>query len=273
MSLVIARTESVSLYILADTQITPVDYSIEKPFDALKILFLNKMTAIAYSGKVPLAHRIIHAVYEKCCLTNDINTISKEVEILCKQKDSPDFLLMGLAPDFCVKKVSSNKIFDINLQITAWVGDSAAAKFVAEKSAGGTINELCQAFSLAIENPKFTTVGGYRVLAQGTKEGFKFVPYMELTSARYRPEAGWATVDFGTAQTGGFGFTTITPKSVGQNGFGLYYFQGRFGYFFHVDLQKNKAERLKVSANSVKEFVEILEEEIHIPLEYCGDLS
>lgn len=284
MSLIIVKFENNILYVLADTQITPVDFSGEKPFDALKIFFLNQMTAIAYSGKTPLAHRIIHELYVKCSLTNDINIISKEIEILCQQKDAPDFLLMGLAPDFCVKKISNNKIFDINLEIVAWIGDSDAANFVSKISKNGTIDELRQAFNLAVEDSQFTTVGGYRVVAQGTKDGFKFAPYMELVSPRYspkselvsrsyRPKLEWATVDFGSAQTGGFGFTTITPKQLGQNGFGIYFFQGRFGYFFYVDLQNNKAERLKAYANSAKEFIEIIERKIHIPLEYCGELS
>jgi len=114
----------------------------------------------------------------------------------------------------------------------AWIGDQRAANFVATNCKEGTISDIERAFNLVIESSEYQTVGGYPVLSKGAQEEFKFVPYMRLISPRYIPKNGMQTIDFGTNQTGGYGYTTITPTAVGQNGFGLFFFQGRFGYFF-----------------------------------------
>ena len=179
---------------------------------------------------------------------------------------------MSLKPNFSIQKIWDNGISAVDSGL-AWIGDGEAANFVAKNFEGGSIYEFQKVFNRTIKNPKFTTVGGYSILAQGKEDGFKFLPYMKLVSPRYKPIKSWKTVDFGTAQTGGFGFTTITPKQPGNNGYGIYFFQGRFGYFFHVDLQNNIAERLKARAKSINEFIKIIEREIHIPLDYCGSLG
>jgi hypothetical protein len=45
-------------------------------------------------------------------------------------------------------------------------------------------------------------------------------------------------MDFGTSETGVFGFTTVVPKKEGVNGWGLFYFQGMFGEFSHINIEK-----------------------------------
>ncbi|RLA06830.1 MAG: hypothetical protein DRQ51_08130 [Gammaproteobacteria bacterium] len=69
-------------------------------------------------------------------------------------------------------------------------------------------------------------------------------------------------MSFGTNETGGFAWTTITPKERGKNGYGIYFFQGKFGYFYHINFSKNIAERLKVHANTADDFIQITSEEI-----------
>ena len=101
------------------------------------------------------------------------------------------------------------------------------------------------------------------------------MPHMSLTSPYYLPKGSnkWETVDFGTAGTGGFGYTSITPKIQGTNGWGVFFFQGFCGYYFHIDLDKNSFERLRAFAKSADEFIDILQKEIGIELEYCGTLG
>jgi hypothetical protein len=42
----------------------------------------------------------------------------------------------------------------------------------------------------------------------------------------------------GLSETGGFGFTAVVPKKEGVNGWGLFYFQGMFGKFWHINIEK-----------------------------------
>ena len=91
MSLIITKIENDKIYILADTQITPAEYLNEKPFDGLKIFFLSRMIAIAYSGAITIAHKIIYEVYKKHYRTPDLNLILKEIEHLRQQEKSRIF--------------------------------------------------------------------------------------------------------------------------------------------------------------------------------------
>lgn len=272
MTLVITKKEGSKIYILADTQITPPEHLDDKPFDALKVFFLNKTTAIAYSGLTQVAHEIIFNAYNNYNTTPDFELLTDEIrKSREREEDPPDFLLLNLSVDSIIK-VSDIGVSRINSGI-AWVGDADAANFVSQNYQMGSIYGLKNALDTAIDNHKYITVGGYSVLAEGKEDGFKFLAYLKLISPGYKPSPVGQTVDFGTAETGGFGFTTVAPKRTGDNGYGIYFFQGKFGYFFHVDIQNNIAERLRVGANSIEEFVRTVELEIHTPLEYCGSLG
>jgi hypothetical protein len=45
-------------------------------------------------------------------------------------------------------------------------------------------------------------------------------------------------MDFGLSETGVFGFTTVVLKKEGVNGCRLFYFQGMFGKFWHINIEK-----------------------------------
>ena len=134
-----------------------------------------------------------------------------------------------------------------------------------------TAEQLQVSFDEVIDSQNFLTVGGHCVVARGKLSGFNFVPYMKLSSPRFIPKnEEWESVNFGTALTGGFGFTTVVPSKEGTNGWGIFYFQGMFGEFWHVNLEKNICEVLKARAENVHNFIEIIQNEIGEELTYCG---
>lgn len=154
-----------------------------------------------------------------------------------------------------------------------WIGDIDAARYIASSGAND-VHTIEKNFGDVMASPKFRTVGGHCVVARGKTEGFKFIPYMKLVSPNYFPKQDdWETVDFGTAQTGGFGYTTVVPTQEGVNGWGVFYFQGMFGEFWHVDIESNTCELLRAYALNVQDFVRIVQDDIGIELEYCGSLG
>ncbi|MFA5073641.1 MAG: hypothetical protein WC539_07065 [Nitrospirota bacterium] len=257
---------------MADTQITFPVRAYKKPFDALKVFFFDSATAIAYSGITVCAHEMIYEVFKAYRHNDDLESVAKSINKLRDRLNGPDFLIVRTSGSPKIIKIADSGVSKITSGI-AWIGDSEAANFVATNFKKGTIFDIERLFSQVIEGDEYKTVGGYPVLARGTPEGFSFVPYMKLISPRYVPKNGMQAVDFGTNQAGGYGYTTITPTAFGQNGFGLFFFQGKFGYFFHVDLRDNIAERLKAYANTPEEFIEIITNDTHIRLEHCGKLG
>lgn len=272
MTLIISTIENNEIFLLADSQITFPVHTYEKPFDALKMFFFDQRTAIAYSGTSLYAHQIIFQIYKKYNTDEGLESLADSINRLRDKEANPDFLLARASNLPEIIKISDSGVSKLNTKFT-WIGDQDAANFVAKNFKGGSIFDLEKIFNQTVQHPEFPTVGGYSILARGTSKGFKFVPYMNLISLRYIPEPGEHTVDFGTNQTGGYGFTTITPTEIGQNGFGLFFFQGRFGYFFHVDLMNNIAERLKGHAVTPDEFIELVTKDTSIQLEYCGKLG
>jgi hypothetical protein len=267
MTLVIASIKDGIVNLTADTMLSYPEKSGKKSIHGLKIFFLDDKTAIAYAGAAgEIAHRKLYAIYHQGqteCIEFLANQICKSFD------DETHFLLARAGHDPSIVKVAEGRVSARN-DGTFWIGDVDAANFVLgqqENTSG-----IYHGFKEAIESRELLTVGGHLVAASGTLAGFKFTPYMNLTTPYYLPADGMV-VDFGSAETGGFGYTTVTPVNPGVNGWGIFYFQGRFGLFWHADFDKDICELLRVRADNVFEFIKVIEEELGIELTYCGSLG
>ena len=271
MTLVLAHVENEEVYLLADTRMTYDDDSLgKKPFDALKIFFFNPRIAIAYAGLQKPAHEIIMQVYLEQ-YWDDAEKLSSRVAEL-NNRNGADFLVAESGGNKKVIKVHSGGC--TTLTSWGWIGDSGAANHIASAYTGNEIFEISKYFDSVTADPEFPKVGGYSVLARGNKQGFKFIPHMKLTSPKYIPTPDqWQTIDFGTARSGGFGYTTLSSPKHGDNGWGVYFFQGQFGYYFNVQLKESKFEILTGYANTVDGFIRLVENDIKQNLEYCGLLG
>lgn len=271
MSLGIAAIENSDVFLMADTQLSFSKDSGKKPLFGLKVFFLDKNTAIAYSGTAgEVAHGRLYAIYKQGH-RGDLCILAEQI---CSSFDHDvDFLLAKTGVKPSIAKIASGSIAIQSGTGVYWIGDGDAARFVADTATYGGY-QLKERLNDAIENPHFSTVGGHSVVARGKIEGFRFVPYMQLVSPRYSTKGiGWKSVDFGTSQNGGFGYTTVVPTESGTNGWGVFYFQGLFGEYWHVDLETNVCEILKAHARNVTEFIKLIQGETGIKLESCGSLG
>lgn len=271
MTLGIAIIENNEVFLMADTLLSFPEKSGKKPFHGLKVFFLDKETAIAFSGTAgEMAHGRLYGIYKQG-IRGDIKALAEQIS---QSFDGEvDFLLAQSGRKPVIAKVSESTVSVREQDGVFWIGDVDAARFVASAE-NFNVYRLQESLSNAIESSQFNKVGGHSVVARGKSEGFKFVPYMKIVSPRLLPqEEGWKTVDFGTAQAGGFGYTTVVPAKEGVNGWGVFYFQGKFGEFWHVSFESNICEILKAYAHNVQDFVKIIQDETGIELEYCGGLG
>lgn len=271
MSLGVATIENNEVFLMADTLLSFPEKSGKKPCCGLKVFFLNKETAIAYSGTAgEVAHGRLHAIYTQGH-KGDIEFLAEQI---CRSfDDEVHFLLAQAGEKPSIAKIAGGSVSIRENDGVYWIGDIDAARHVV-RAEDCSVCRLQENLGNAIKSPQFSTVGGHCVVARGKIEGFKFVPYMRLVSPNYIPEKdGWKTVDFGSAQTGGFGYTTVVPVMEGANGWGVFYFQGMFGEFWHVNLESNIYEILRAYARNVQDFGKIIQDEIGIELEYCGSLG
>lgn len=270
MSLGIAVIENSNVFLMADTQLSFPENSGKKPLFGLKVFFLDKHTAIAYSGTAgEAAHSRLYAIYKQGDLGDLIN-LAEQIHSSFDQE--VDFLLTKTGKMPSIVKISSGKISIQSAKGIYWIGDGDAARFVANTTTHNA-DQLEKGLRLAIEDSRFSTVGGHAVIARGGIEGFRFIPYMNLVSPNYFVKEDWQTVNFGTSQTGGFAYTTIVPTEAGTNGWGVFYFQGLFGKYWHVDLESNACEVLVAHAQNVEDFIKLIQHETGTKLGFCGSLG
>lgn len=271
MSLCIAVIEHNEVFLMADMLLSFPKKTGKKPFHGLKVFFLDQNTVIAYSGTAgKVAHSRLYAIYTQGH-KGDIKLLAEQI---CRSfNNEVDFLLAQSGKKPAIAKITEGIVYFQEDNGIYWIGDIDAARYVAS-SDNNNMYQLQENLGNAIASSKLPTVGGHCTVARGKIEGFKFIPYMQLVTPKYFPKQDEGeTVDFGSAQTGGFGYTTVVPAKEGINGWGIFYFQGMFGEFWQVDFESNTSELLRAYASNVQEFVRIIQDEIGIELDYCGSLG
>lgn len=271
MSLAIASIHGATVHLVSDTQLTPPENLGKPPEFGLKMFLLDQHTAIAYAGEGSLvAHPRVNAIYRQGH-RGDIEVLAKEIQR--SFNDEVDFLLAQTIPYPAIAKISSGSISFTKNTGTYWIGNPEAAQYIS-KSEENTPDALASRLEIALLERRFLNVGGDLVSIQGNENGFRFVARMHLISPSYAPsDDQWKTVDFGNSQNGGYGYTTVVPKEPGVNGWGIFYFQGRYGRYFHVDLDSGVSEILKGYAATVEEFIQLLKADLGLEFECCGCLG
>ncbi|WP_461480914.1 hypothetical protein [Porticoccus sp.] len=273
MTLAIAAIEENTVWIMADTKYTFDEIkSGKKPVYGLKVFFLDKYTAIAYATDVAveIAHQRIYDIYRRFDSANFGELVER---IYCDFDQAIDFILARSGGSPAIAKISDGYYAIENNQGIYWVGSQAAAQFTVTSNITG-FGELKNRLDEIITGSCFPEVGGHAVAAKGDTCGFKFMPIMQLTSPLLASiSKSWQPIDFGSAQTGGFGYTTVTPKDPGVNGWGVFYFQGFYGEYWHVDLRRNIFERLVGKARDASAFAAQLEADIGHNVEIVGSLG
>ncbi|TGL45982.1 hypothetical protein [Leptospira perdikensis] len=296
MTLIICKKIDNQIIIKSDTLIAgPDKFTIkDNTYQGLKVFFIGKLFCLAYSGTQEYAHRIIKIVNEK---HKTFKNAIEMAEFICSLKDNhfnKDSTVIREFPDFIIVSSEINeKIIEIKGNCkpkekdnSSWIGSFKGfenfQKNFNNKEIKKSIDEnFHYSFNKVIENDEISDVGGNLVTIICDRKGFRYQPYLQLTSPNYiveppipsKDDPNWATIQWGSDVTGGFGFTTVTPVEFSMNSFGIYYFQGKFGFLFYCDIENDRCEKLTACASNVEEFINILFEETKINFEYCGSLS
>ena len=281
MSLVCGHIDQGRISLTSDTLIIPRNDSSLRKKIAPKIFFLGKDLAVGYAGETSLAHQIIHKIYRKNWCESAIEEALDVVSAAQKSaltdrhisKDSvPDFIFAQSAPQFRLIRVrAGHPRFDV--ETLTHIGNTVAASHFSE-----TYKENSDSFAAmsgVIRSGCFKNVGGYVNLAQSSGNGFTFLTYLELNGPMdpEPPAKNWEKIDFGGAARGGYGYTSVVPVCAGSNGWGLYFFQANFGFFFHIDLESDIYEKLRAYASTAHEFADLVSADIGIELQVAGELG
>lgn len=277
MTLAVAVVDGDQAYLMSDLKLSyEVDRNpvagIERPELGLKTFFLSAQLAIAYSGTVASAHRLIVDAW-RLTSAGRIGEVLNHLASGCLACDDLEFLLMDVRGQPKAYKITRDEPA-VRGNPVLWTGDADAAKIVLDSQSIKPL-DLHKRFLAALDGKQVPSVGGLVPLARGTRGADKFVPTMQLSSPTYRPnhDNEWHPVDWGDAASGGYAYTTVTPVEAGRNGWGVHYFQGNFGYFFRVDLERDIGEKLRWRNTSLKSAIISLEHELGFPIEYGGELA
>jgi len=293
MTLIVAKIIENQIVILSETLIKGPDHHNlnDNVHNFLKVFFLDKEYTIAYSGIKKYAHEIIKKI------DLNINNFNSMIEIanyiLSLKKDyANNSISCENNPDFLIFQKNN---FDTIIEVkgltqpkasnnSAWIGNHLAfnkfqENYLKSNNSKDKLNRFQSAFKEVCIDPVFNDLGENIITIIGDKKGFRYIPYMTLTSPIYsvlppiQNSEKVYTVQWGNAEKGGFGYTIITPTETFQNGYGFYYFQGKYGIFYHIDVRNDIAETLKAYADNAKDFIGIIEKETQLRLEYVGLLN
>jgi len=279
MTLVLAVVRDEEIHLMADTLISFDARLGRKPYHALKILSLSSITVLAFSGGHEHAMHIFFDLFSVRAHELEIFELAKLIEHLRSQISSrfpssdevPDFLIASTTPNICVYRINDHGVSLCSS--FGWIGNPQAASYISKNIHQDAQCNFSSVFRKMVCDEIFGDVGGHVVRMRGTEAGFKFMPCMRLVSPRYILVEGWNTVDFGNAESGGYGFTSITPCESGKNGYGIFFFQGKLGHFFHVNPATRIGETLIAYALNSSEFIRIIEREVGFSLVHCGSLG
>jgi len=273
MTLAVATTHEQTAFLQADLRLSyDLDSNLEyvnRPDVGLKIFFPNASTAIAYSGTMKYAHEAIKEVANRT-ENLDAKGIADLLRKKSKEYDDIEFLLIDSKDPVAIYKITP-KVFASTNHGHYWIGDSGAANLLLSGT-DLTPFALETRFQSLLDSRKVDSVGGFVVTAKGKNNEVCFQPRMQLTSPYYMLQANQA-IDFGNAQRGGFGYTTVTPLKPGQNGWGVHFFQGFCGFFFKADLAADLYEKIIWKSTKLQGALDALKVNLGFEIEACGRLG
>jgi hypothetical protein len=251
MTLVVARSLETQLRIISDTKITDANAIKSGPlYGALKAVIISPNITVCFAGNVGRGQKAIEDVYK---LTADSGLLERILAHLLDvhragQGDT-DFVVASLG-----KSQGLNRIADDTIEQglkTCWIGDFDAFAVYQESfhnvpEIGGDevsndyiiIGKMSLAFQNLIAQGKVATVDGPEIAVMSTRDGFKYAPKaIVFPPSQSIPSGQWATVIFGTAVEGGYGYSIWTPLRAGIGAVGVYFHPGDLGALFYPALQ------------------------------------
>lgn len=281
MTLIVARNTRGTIHVLADTLLSNPKADLRHREIALKVFSASDETLICYAGSPELAHSAIKqtwrlAVQNRCVeLANQLSDV-EGVDFIVVNKDK-------------IHRIQANKV-EMSLP-NAWIGNwpafrefrgaSRSLEGVSTDIQNWTATQACldgikyrQAFEHVVDSRKIPSVGGPITVATAGGTGAAYASFAVFAPPSNVVMPGkWQAIDFGNAENGGFGYTTVTPRKKGITGWGLYYFQSFSGFYFHADPLRGMFKKHCGSARTANEFCRVLSAKTGHEVMYSGQLG
>jgi hypothetical protein len=247
MTLIIARTTASNIRIAADMRVLSAHETRRGfPIVVLKAITPHPNTCFCFAGSVPAGITAIRSVATRreadleaavAQLLDAHVRSERAVDFLVAQKDPQELIRIASGS---AESVSASFIGDVSaydayqryfheLPVRDLPRDTHRAEDFA------TASKMQQAMSTLIRNADAASVGEAYVSVDCAEAGFRYAPRAMLQGGfgKQLIPSGIATaVQFGSAATGGFGYSLLVPDAPGVPVLGIHFFQGRLGLLY-----------------------------------------
>jgi hypothetical protein len=220
---------------LADAKITDPSTLKNSPLTgALKLITTNGL-CIGYAGSYNIAIDAIRNVrslnlHDKDAILDDL------LNAHIASDTKTDFIIATYSQHPELSVISNGSIVTENS--AAWIGDPAAFSEYQRHYHNAPVQDVdsCMSFSMEqlIREGQHASVGDFKVTVRGTDSGFRYCTSTAIFPIQQTiPSGQWTTIQFGSAQQGGYAYSVMTPLEPNAGAIGAYFFQGRVGALYH----------------------------------------
>lgn len=257
MTLIVARIIEDEIVVLADAKITNPSILRNNPLTgALKLIATNDV-CIGYAGSYCVALDAIRDIRARN--TTDVGEIE---DILFAAHTTSnmeaDFIIASHIQGPRLTAISNSSVSTGNS--AAWIGDiNAFTAYQRQYHNISTTDEdsrMNNAMNEIIREGIFSSVGNFVTGVRGTSSGFRYCSSIQIFPiSQTIPSGSWTTIQFGSAQQGGYAYSIMIPLTPNTGVIGVYFFQGRVGALYHPIEQDHAIIYSNVNFEEFKEAV------------------
>jgi hypothetical protein len=219
---------------------------------ALKTVILSDDLLVAYSGNVEVALATLRALPSA---RQEANATARALSDSCVAANGKVEYLLAQRPGRLMRVTEESIEDDLE---TGWVGSQQAWTIYQEAYANAVTGPPLRISGISPEGPlplpaedwdalqrmnagivavvqaELNDVGEAMVFATASTPGFHYQPQavLEATHEQVISGEGWVPSDWGSAATGGFGYSVMTPTGSGIGAIALYFPHGQLGLLY-----------------------------------------
>lgn len=248
MTLVVGSVEARGVRLICDSQISRPDAPHDDVIPGrLKLVLLDFNTCIGFAGQPDVAIDAIRLARH----TEDYDSLAGALlEVNRRSHNRVDFLVARFDPPR-LEKISNGQQYSAGR--CYWIGDPDAVNVFSdlldsmpavesENPDYARAGQIHMAFAQLLRDDTARTVGGLSFTVAPDRDGFRYAPEIGVFyPPQSIPSGDPTTLRFGTAEHGGYAFSTYTSNAPGIPAVGVYFLQGRNGCLY-LPLEADEAE-------------------------------